>query len=338
MSERSLRSKKTIDTKFDTRRPPKAAATRITLMWERMRSSVLSHFTQEPKRINDIDGYLRDIDDRYVSDAYNSLSIEGYQVSAELIEKVKAGSWQPEIDASDFDTQNALAARGYWLAFNEVKADVGRILQNEPAGPLLWDRHQEWFKAMFQPFVDANIRKQFELVGYRNSPVYLFGSGHVPYSPDAVLDGMEALFECIDKEDDPRVKAVLAPFLFTYIHPFMDGNGRSARFLMNCLLAEGGYPWTVIPYERRDEYMACLEAASSKEDIGPLAAFVAELVAAPPPPRPSTSAYPARKGPLPSADNAPGVVVASERHKGESGIQREEILVNMLHLPSFPRA
>lgn len=310
---------KTIEAKFDARRPPKAAATRITLMWERMRSGVLSHFTQESKRINDIDGYLRDIDDRYVSDAYNSLSIEGYQVSAELIEKVKAGSWQPEINVSDFDTQNALAARGYWLAFNEVKADVRRILQNEPTGPLLWDRHQEWFKAMFQPFVDANIRKQYELAGYRNGPVYLFGSGHVPYSPDAVLDGMEALFECIEEEDDPRVEAVLAPFLFTYIHPFMDGNGRSARFLMNCLLAEGGYPWTVIPYARRDEYMGCLEAASSKEDIGPLAAFIAELVASPPPPRPSKSAYPPRKGPVPTSDSTPGVVITSERHKRGGG-------------------
>jgi hypothetical protein len=304
-----------IEAKFDARRPPKAAATRINLMWEKMRLDVLANFTQEPRRINDIEGYLKQIDDRYVSDAYNSLSIEGYQVSADLIEKVRAGSWKPETDANDFDAQNALAARGYWLAFNEVKKDVRKILENGDVGHLLWDRHQEWFRAMFQPFVDANIRKQYELAGYRNSPVYLFSSGHVPYSPDAVLDGMESLFDCIDQESDPRVNAVIAPFLFTYIHPYMDGNGRSARFLMNALLAKGGFPWTVIPYGRRDEYMACLEAASSKENIKPLAALVAELVATPPPPRPATSAYPARKGSVFGGRETSEVLIAGERAK-----------------------
>lgn len=266
-----------ISAKFDTRRPPKAAACRITLMWAKMRSDVLKAFTRQPRKINDIEAYLKEIDDRYVSDAYNSLRIEGYQVSADLVEKVTAGNWKPETDAPNFDTQNTLSARGYWLAFNEVKADIIHILENEQAGPLLWKRHQEWFKAMFQPHGATNIRKNQELAGYRNSPIYLFGSGHVPYSPEAVLDGMEALFECIKNEDDPRVKAVVAPFLFTYIHPYSDGNGRNARFLMNALLAEGGYSWTVIPYDRRDEYMAALEAASSKDDIHPLAAFIAEL-------------------------------------------------------------
>ncbi|MFW8643143.1 Fic family protein [Rhizobium beringeri] len=53
---------------------------------------------------------------------------------------------------------------------------------------------------------------------------------------------MDALFRSIEEEPDPRAKAVVAPFLFTYIHPFPDGNGRTARFIMNALLAECGSP------------------------------------------------------------------------------------------------
>ncbi len=102
---------------------------------------------------------------------------------------------------------------------------------------------------------------------------------------------MDALFDCIAEEEDPRVKAVLGPYIFTFIHPYMDGNGRNARFLMNALLAEGGFPWTVIPVDRRTEYMACLEAASNHENIKPLAAFIAELVASPPPPRPKETTW-----------------------------------------------
>ena len=45
-------------------------------------------------------------------------------------------------------------------------------------------------------------------------------------------------------------RAVL-DWLFGYIHPYPDGNGRMARFLMNAMLASGGYPWTVIRVEDR---------------------------------------------------------------------------------------
>jgi Fic family protein len=62
------------------------------------------------------------------------------------------------------------------------------------------------------------------------------------------------------------------------IHPYIDGNGRTGRFLMNVMMAAGGYPWTVIPVERRDEYMAALEAASVKQNIVPFTEFIADLL------------------------------------------------------------
>ena len=50
------------------------------------------------------------------------------------------------------------------------------------------------------------------------------------------------------------------------------------RFLMNLMLAAGGYPWTVIPLEKRDEYMAALEGGSVEQDIAPLASFLGRLI------------------------------------------------------------
>ena len=69
--------------------------------------------------------------------------------------------------------------------------------------------------------------------------------------------------------------------MFVYIHPYMDGNGRMGRFLMNAMMAFGGYPWTIIPLECRDNYMSSLEAASVNHNIGPFAELLRSLIARP---------------------------------------------------------
>ena len=51
-----------------------------------------------------------------------------------------------------------------------------------------------------------------------------------------------------------------------------------ARFLMNAMLASGGYPWTVIRVEDRTPYLTTLDCASIDLDVGPFAAFIAERV------------------------------------------------------------
>jgi Fic family protein len=89
---------------------------------------------------------------------------------------------------------------------------------------------------------------------------------------------MPVLFDLLQEETEPSVRIVLGHFIFVYIHPYVDGNGRMGRFLMNTMLASGGYPWTVIPVEERNEYMAALEEASVGQNIVPFAAFLARLV------------------------------------------------------------
>jgi Fic family protein len=62
---------------------------------------------------------------------------------------------------------------------------------------------------------------------------------------------LPALFDLLESEPEPAVRAVLGYWLIGYIHPCMDGNGHMARFLMNAMLASGGYPWTVVRVEDR---------------------------------------------------------------------------------------
>jgi Fic family protein len=66
--------------------------------------------------------------------------------------------------------------------------------------------------------------------------------------------------------------------MFGYIHPYPDGNGRMARFLMNAMLASGGYPWTVVRVEDRNGYLSALDSASIDLNIEPFAKFIAERV------------------------------------------------------------
>jgi Fic family protein len=60
---------------------------------------------------------------------------------------------------------------------------------------------------------------------------------------------MPAFFDHLREEEHPGVRTVLGHWVFVYIHPYLDGNGRMGRFLMNVMLASGGYPWTVVPVD-----------------------------------------------------------------------------------------
>lgn len=258
--------------------PPAAEApivARIGALWQAMRPAVIAAFPLSPGRPHNRRAYLRAIDGLYQSDAYHSLSIEGYRVTLELVERVARGDWNPDAPA-DRASRDALAARGYWQAFQSVKDAVARVLAGTDAGALVRAAHGDWYRGLFQPSVAAGIIPAGSLAGYRREAVFLKGSRHVPPRAEALRDAMPALFDRIAAEPEPAVRAVLGHWLFGYLHPYPDGNGRVARFLMNVLLAAGGYPWTVIRVEDRAAYMSALERASVDQDIKPFAKFVAE--------------------------------------------------------------
>ncbi len=253
---------------------------RIRLMWQSMREPILSVFPASPGLPKDRDAYLKQTADTYLQDAYNSLSIEGYKVSAELIERVRHGNWNPENEENDRNHKNAMAARGYWQAYQAVQASLKDILKGENVGVIVDRDHSTWYRELFAPSVTAGILKAPDLAGYRNIPIYIRRSMHVPPNVDAVRDIMPVFFELLMEEQEPAVRIVLGHFVFVYIHPYVDGNGRIGRFLMNAMLASGGFPWTVVPLAQRDRYMNALEIASTQQDILPFAAFISDLVRA----------------------------------------------------------
>ena len=127
---------------------------RMRLLWQTLRDPVIDRFPKAPGLPRNIAAYMKRVNDAYVTDAHHPLSIEGYRVTRELIERVRSGIWNPETDVGD----------------------------------------------------------------------------------------------------------------------------RVGRFLMNVLMASGGYPWTVIPVGDRNSYVNALEKASVGEDIGPFADFLGGLV------------------------------------------------------------
>lgn len=262
--------------RFTTERSP--YINRIKQLWYDMRERVIAVFPTSPGLPVDKAAYLKQLEDIYVTDAYHSLSIERYQVTPALIEKIISGNWDHHSTKEDKQQRDAMAARGYWQAAQKVRATISKILDGSNAGKAADDDYGDWYRELFGPSVQAGIIQAADLAGFRNKQVFISGSRHVPVNNEAVRETMPVLFELLQQEPEASVRAVLGHFIFVYIHPYIDGNGRMGRFLMNVMLASGGYPWTVIPVQQRSGYMQALEQASADRNIEPFAKFIAHLV------------------------------------------------------------
>lgn len=99
---------------------------------------------------------------------------------------------------------------------------------------------------------------------YRSSKAILTGSKYPLPKPGDLPLLMKELIPRIVKfrrENHPVKAAALAHKEFVFIHPFIDGNGRTARLLMNLILLQEGYPISIIPPIARSEYIDSLEQA-----------------------------------------------------------------------------
>ena len=253
-------------------------ANRIKIMWSDFRKVILEKFPAAPGMPKNIEKFISSVKEIYVTDAYHSLSIERYQVTPELIDRVRNGSWNAKDNDGDSKQRDAMAAKGYWDAFQMVEKSIRKVLTGDNAGEVLDNDHGDWYRALFGPSVVSGLLKPADLAGYRSHQVYITNSMHVPLNSEAVRDAMPVLMELLAEESEASVRAVLGHFIFVFIHPYMDGNGRMGRFIMNLMLASGGYPWTVIPVQQRSKYMKSLEEASVHLNILPFVEFLSHLV------------------------------------------------------------
>lgn len=118
---------------------------------------------------------------------------------------------------------------------------------------------------------------------YRSINVRISGSQHEPPHFLQVDNEMKNLFAWYEQEKDrfhPVELAALFHFKFVYIHPFADGNGRTARLLMNLILMSHGFPPAIVKAEdeQRLNYYETLEMASMRNEIQPFINLIAACV------------------------------------------------------------
>ena len=194
-------------TSFTTPATPIEA--RLRSLWGSCRGTALAAMPPAPGLPARAEDYLQAVDDAYLEDAYHSLSIEGYRVTPELVARVRSKLWNPDRNEGDRKSRDALAARGYWQAFQAVRENVTVIVGDTAPRDLVRRTHQDWYRELFGPSVDAQLLQRHDLTGYRNDAVYLRGSQHVPPRWEAVRDAMPVLFDLLEQEPEAAVRAVL---------------------------------------------------------------------------------------------------------------------------------
>ncbi|MBI2575195.1 Fic family protein, partial [Candidatus Woesearchaeota archaeon] len=109
-----------------------------------------------------------------------------------------------------------------------------------------------------RPGLESQIGK------YRTLQVYIRGADFTPPKPSDVPKEMRRLLLWLTRNKDkihPLIKAAYFHAGFEAIHPFVDGNGRTGRILINFLLNRNGYPMVSIPHSERIDYYISLEKA-----------------------------------------------------------------------------
>jgi len=114
---------------------------------------------------------------------------------------------------------------------------------------------------------------------YRDVNVRITGAGFSPPSPNEMYIRVKDFFADLPfKSGLPPVElAAWTHAEFVRVHPFKDGNGRTARMIMNYQLLRSGLLPVSVPKEERLRYFETLEAYAVHGDIQPFAAFIAEL-------------------------------------------------------------
>lgn len=180
-----------------------------------------------------------------------------------------------------------LALGGYRIPGQHTAEEVAETLGHAAA----WHRVQEHAASgldMTAEFVIEvhDLVKPFhsQRGSWRGQQVFIRGAAHTPPPAWEVPGYMEEWLPFANKEvGDALERAATAHAGFEVVHPFLDGNGRTGRLLMNWMLLRRGYPPAIILVEQRARYIAALAAAapspaSNRLDYGPLAQLVAEQV------------------------------------------------------------
>jgi len=208
-------------------------------------------------------------------DAYHSTTMEGYRISADVVDAIIRGGPLADGPQDETSLRAAMAVKGYSVAFDTVLRHSRK--KSRADGALILDLYED----LFRPSVDAGIVEPGELRGWRTSSVSLKGWRYVPPNAQKVRDligGLEAF--AMKPEIDPVTRALLVHLELVTIHPFLDGNGRLGRLLMNLVLVSGGLPWVTVRVDERNAFFSAIETAQVDNDTEPFIRFIWHLIRA----------------------------------------------------------
>ena len=190
---------------------------------------------------------------------YNTNAIEGNPLSLRQTALILADGIVPQ-GAKTQDVMEVLNGRD---AFEFVKAYKGSLSKS--------------FACRIQYEITKNTKCRIQ-GGYRDSEVRISGSDWKPPAAKEVAENMQRSFNHYGKEKKALHPVELASWLhnsIAQIHPFTDGNGRTARLLMNWVLVKNKLPPVIIEVRNKEEYYKAIEEAD-KGKQKPFAEFLAK--------------------------------------------------------------
>ena len=195
---------------------------------------------------------------------YNSNAIEGNTLSLRETQLVI----QEGITVHGKSLREHLEARNHpeSIAYIEKLAQKGSKIEEEDSLKV--------HKLLMRGIDDQNAGK------YRTGQVRVAGATFMPPPAGKIQPMIDSLLQTLNQNPDELRPIELAAFFhhkLVYIHPFIDGNGRTARLLTNAILMRNGYPFTVLLKVDRPKYLRTLGEADNG-NLTPFANFTANCV------------------------------------------------------------
>lgn len=191
---------------------------------------------------------LNELSNEFIAEfIYNSLSFET-KLSFEDVSKVV------NEEQSSLDKKKTLAIKNYKKAFMFV-VDLAKE-KKELDENTLKDIHEM-------------LMDEVQVGGlYRNVDISIKGSNHTPPAHLKVYDRMKKYFMTLEEYgDDVITKAAFSLLQLDKIHPFLDGNGRLSRIVLNYHLLYNGLAPVIFPFEEKEHYFNCIEEFKVNKNI-----------------------------------------------------------------------
>ena len=197
--------------------------------------------------VRELDAYYR------IGTTYASNALEGNSLTLT----------ETKVLLEDGITVGGKPMRDCWEAAGHAKAYDFMLSLARSEAPVLREENIRRLHYLFYCGIDPDAAGQ-----YRKEQVFITGTEYLPPTPEEVPGLMEGFLRELEQRKDTMHPVAFAAFAhrrLVDIHPFRDGNGRTARLLMNLILVREGYCIVTIPPVLRMEYLSALQQAQRRK-------------------------------------------------------------------------